>query len=88
MTSALAKCSRLIEDCRKKNIHIEEALNDMVDLERHLEKYHLQKISEVNDDSLKKLFEALSSGDRLHKERLMKIITHFATKTEDSAVSS
>lgn len=71
----LNRASRFIDKVRNENIGLEEALNDIVELERILEQYHLRSIAEIEDDSLKNLFEALSIGDKAHKERLIKIIT-------------
>lgn len=73
----LNKITRLIESVQKNRVNLEEALNDAVEIERLFEQFHLNKITEVKEPSLRSLFEALSAGDKDHKERLMKIITSF-----------
>lgn len=71
----LKRAIRLIDNVQNRNTGLEEALNDIVDLERFFEQFHLKSIAEIEDSSLKNLFEALSIGDKAHRERLMKIIT-------------
>ena len=73
----LNKITRLIEKVRDKNISLEEALNDAVELERLFEQFHLKTVAEVEDTSLKKLFEALSTDDKTHRMRLISIMKRF-----------
>ena len=73
----LNKITKLIEKVRDKDISLEEALNDAVELERRFEQFHLEMIAEVEDTSLKKLFEALSTDDKTHKLRLISIMKSF-----------
>lgn len=73
----LHRLIRLINDLHDKRIDLEEAINDAVELERLFEQFHLKTIAEVNDPNLKILFETLSSDDKVHKERLLGILTSF-----------
>jgi len=77
MKIALNKIIKLIDNVHNKNIDLEEALNDAAELERLFEQFHLKTIAEVREASLKKLFEALSTDDKVHAGRLIKIITSF-----------
>jgi len=77
MENGLNKITKLIERTHDKNISLEEALNDAAELERLFEQFHLKTIVEVEDISLKKLFEALSADDKIHRERLINIIKGF-----------
>jgi rubrerythrin len=67
----------LIESVHGRKIDLEEALNEAVELERLFEQFHLKTIAEVKDASLKKLFRALSTDDKTHRERLINIVTSF-----------
>jgi len=71
------KIIRLIEGVHSKKVDLEEALNEAVELERLFEQFHLKTIAEVKDASLKKLFKALSTDDKTHRERLVNIIKSF-----------
>jgi len=73
----LNRITRLIEKVRDKKIALEEALNEVAELERLFEQFHLRTIAEVEDASLKKLFEALSTDDKTHRMRLISIIKKF-----------
>jgi rubrerythrin len=65
---------KLISDIRDKKKNLIEAINDAAELERILEQFHLNRIAEVKDASLKKLFETLSLGDKEHKKRLFRVM--------------
>ena len=69
----LSLIENLIQNIDNKTITVREALNRICELESRFEKVHLDKIIEIKDPSLKKLFEALSAGDREHTQRLEKI---------------
>ena len=73
LRSGLTTVSKLIDRLRNRDIGLKEALNNLIELEKVFEKFHLIATVEVKDPSLKKLFEALSLGDKLHKARLVKI---------------
>jgi rubrerythrin len=63
----------LIQNIENKTITIDAALKKICELESRCEKVHMARIVETMDPSLKKLFEALSAGDREHTQRLEKI---------------
>jgi rubrerythrin len=63
----------LAESLTNKDIDIAEAINKIYDLEMVFEEVHLNKVAEFEDPSMKQLFEALSKGDRAHRERLEKV---------------
>ncbi len=67
----LNKIIRLIERVHNKKIGLEEAVNDAAELERLFEQFHLRTVAEVEDASLKKLFDALSTDDKTHRMRLI-----------------
>lgn len=73
----LYRVIKLINDIHDKKINLEEAINDATELERFFEQFHLKAISEINDPSLKILFKTLMNGDKLHTERLSRILTRF-----------
>jgi rubrerythrin len=75
MKTALEKTFRLIETVRDKNTTFEDAINGAAELERLFEQFHLKAIAEVKDASLKRLFEALSTDDKVHTGRLINILT-------------
>lgn len=77
LKAGLNRLIRLMDNVQKGDINIEEALNDTAELERLFEQFHLKTIAEVEDPSLKKLFEILSKDDRIHTERLLNILTSF-----------
>jgi rubrerythrin len=66
--------TKLINDIRDKRKSLIEAINDAAELERILEQFHVNRIAEVKDASLKKLFETLSLGDKEHKKRLFRVM--------------
>jgi rubrerythrin len=70
----LNKITRLIDNVNDKKVGLEEAVNDAAELERFMEKFHLNRIVEMKDDSLKKLFETLAIGDKIHLERLLGVL--------------
>lgn len=57
-----------------KILDLEDALRRMHDMESWFETVHIQTLLEVKDPFLRKLFEALSTGDRAHTRRLEKLI--------------
>lgn len=73
----LNKIIRLVEMIRDKKVGLEEALNEAAELERFFEQFHLKSIADVDDESLKKLFEALSAQDKAHRLRLVHILERF-----------
>jgi rubrerythrin len=68
------RIATLIEKIHSNQVSLTEAINDVAEIERRLEQYHLNRIAEVKDASLKKLFDALSRGDKEHKERLFRLL--------------
>ncbi|MGQ9673841.1 MAG: hypothetical protein ACUVV5_12070 [Candidatus Aminicenantales bacterium] len=77
LETGLHKITKLIERIRDKKIGLEEALNDAAELERLFEQFHLRTIAELEDASLKKLFEALSVDDKTHRMRLINVMKRF-----------
>src|SRR4030042_286374 len=74
LNTALNGITKLIESVREKNTNLKQAINDTAELERLFEQFHLKTIAEVKDASLKKLFEALFTDDRVHERRLTRIM--------------
>ena len=64
----------LVESLVNKDIDITEAIHKIYDLEMIFEEVHLNKVAEFEEPSMKQLFEALSNGDRAHRERLEKVV--------------
>ncbi len=62
------------ESLMNKDINIMENLSKIYDLEMIFEEVHLNKIAEFEEPTMKQLFEALSKGDRAHRERLEKLV--------------
>jgi hypothetical protein len=50
-----------------------ESILKIYDLEMIFEEVHLNKIADFEEPSMKELFEALSKGDRSHRQRLEKL---------------
>ena len=65
---------RLKESLENKEIDIMEGIHRIYDLEMIFEDVHLNKISDFEEPTMKELFEALSKGDRAHRERLEKLV--------------
>lgn len=74
LKTALRGVIKLIESVLEKNATLKQALNDAAELENLFEQFHLKTIAQVKDSSLKKLFKALSTDDKTHRERLINII--------------
>jgi len=70
----LNRLIRLIDNVKNNRIELIEALNDAVEMERLFEQFHLKTVVEVKEISLKKLFEALSAGDKTHAKRLVGVL--------------
>jgi len=51
----LNRTIRLIDNVRNRSISFKEAINDIVDLERYFEQFHLRSIAEIEDNSLKRI---------------------------------
>jgi len=64
---------RLKESLQNKDIDIMEGIHRIYDLEMIFEEVHLNKIADFEEPTMKELFEALSEGDRTHRERLEKL---------------
>ncbi len=65
---------RLKESLESRDIDIMEAIHKIYDLEMIFEEVHLNKITEFEEPSMKDLFEALSKGDRSHRQRLEQLV--------------
>ena len=77
----LNRAIRIVDNIHNNNIDLKKAINDAAELERLFEQFHLDTIAEVKDSSLKKLFKALSTDDKVHNWRLVKILTSFYRQT-------
>ena len=66
--------NNLIESLKNKEIDILMGLHKIYDLEMIFEDVHLNKIADFEEPTMKELFEALSKGDRAHRERLEKLV--------------
>lgn len=64
----------LLKDTENKRISLSEGLKRMYELEKRYEQVHMKTVVEIKDQSLQKLFEALSIGEKEHYQRLEKII--------------
>lgn len=62
--------SALQNDLQTESLDLRTALERIYKLELKFEQVHLQTLAQVTDNSLKQLFEALSAGDKEHRERL------------------
>jgi rubrerythrin len=74
MSLTLSKIVRLIDNINENKVGLEEAINDAAELERFMEKFHLGRIAEIKDISLRRFFEALSIGDKIHGKRLIRVL--------------
>ena len=68
------RIATLISNIHSKKVGFMEAINDVAAIERQLERFHMNRIAEVKDDSLRKLLNALSLGDKEHTKRLLRIL--------------
>lgn len=66
--------NELVESLANKDIDVAEAIHKIYDLEMIFEEVHLNKVAEFEEPSMKQIFEALSKGDRAHRERLEKVV--------------
>ena len=66
---------RLRESLENRDIDIMQSLHKIYDLEMVFEEVHLNKIADFEEPSMKQLFEALSKGDRAHRQSLEKLVT-------------
>jgi rubrerythrin len=66
---------RLTESLQNKDIDIMDGIHRIYDLEMVFEEVHLNKIAEFEEPTMKQLFEALSKGDRSHRERLEQLVS-------------
>jgi rubrerythrin len=64
----------LTDDTISKRITLNEALKRLYELEKKFEQVHMNTITKVKDPSLKQLFDALTKGDKVHREELETII--------------
>lgn len=65
---------RLKESLQNKDIDVMDGFHKIYDLEMVFEEVHLNKIAEFEEPSMKQLFEALSKGDRSHRQRLEQLV--------------
>ena len=75
----LASIEDLIRDVERKALTLPDALRRIHDLEILLEAAHLATVVKIKDPVIKKLFSALSQGDKQHKERLDQILQALAS---------
>ncbi len=64
----------LIRAAEEKTVNLAQGLKKIQALEILFEQAHLATLANVTDPSLRKLFQALSQGDKSHRERLNKIL--------------
>ena len=64
----------LKESLHNKDIDVMDGMHKIYDLEMVFEEVHMNKIAEFEEPSMKQLFEALSKGDRSHRQRLEKLV--------------
>lgn len=69
----LRNLSTTINRIQNRKLNIISALNDATKLEKAFAQYHFKLIDDVEDMSLKRLFEILSACDTAHEERIQKI---------------
>ena len=70
LTHSLNQITKLLAESKKTQISEKQALQSAFKLESSLHEAHLIQSLEFTDDSMKKLFSALSSGDKSHYETL------------------
>lgn len=73
MILGLRNINTIIHKIQNRDLNIISALNDASKLERSFAHFHLKIIDEVEDLSLKRLFEILSTCDKNHEKRIQKI---------------
>jgi rubrerythrin len=66
--------SGLHSDLATDKAEFRKGLKRLHDIEKKLEKVHMNTAVEINDFSLKKLFEALARADAEHRQRLERLI--------------
>lgn len=75
LAEGLALIKNLIADLENTSMRLPEALQRISDLEERFEEVHLSTLVILKDAHLAQLFKALSSGDRIHKETLQRIMS-------------
>jgi len=74
MKRGLALTRLLMDDLDKTAVSKHDALERMYALEKRMETVHMNSIVEIKDPSLARLFEALAEGDKLHRNRLERLM--------------
>jgi len=64
----------LLSDVKSWKLSLSWIIGKPGPLESELEKVHLNSIAEINDENLKKLFQALAGEDQKHIERLSELL--------------
>jgi rubrerythrin len=70
----LKAAGELEEDLASDRVGFTDGARRLSDLEKRFEKVHFHTSVEINDFSLKKLFEALARADAEHRQRLDRLI--------------
>jgi len=78
LQEGLDRCRGLLERLEREKTTLNSALGDVFRLESIYEKVHLSTCLEINDEGLRKLFQALSQGDAEHRRSLEELVARFA----------
>jgi len=73
----LKKAQELLAKIENRKLLLPQMLEELRELERELEKIHLNTLVETKDESLKKLFRVLAGEDEKHAERLEQLLENF-----------
>jgi rubrerythrin len=77
MLLGLKKAQELLVKIENRKLLLPQMLEELRELERELEKIHLNTLVETKDESLKKLFRVLAGEDEKHVERLEQLLENF-----------
>ncbi len=72
--SGLKAAGELEADLEASRVSFADGARRLADLEKRFEKVHFNTSVEINDFSLKKLFEALARADAEHRQRLDRLL--------------
>ncbi len=74
LLQGLKATQELLGMIEAKSLLLPQILERLIELETQFEKIHLQTIAEIQEESLKKLFQKLAGEDRKHTERLTRLL--------------
>ncbi len=74
MLEGLKSAQALLARIESRKLLLPQMLTELKELESQFEKIHLHTLIEIQDESLKKLFQVLSGEDEKHVERLSELL--------------